>query len=153
MALTEAAAPTAAYEDPEIEPTRRWMDGARFAETARLYSPRQVVEQRGVIETDYPVARIAADRLHARLRELFAERRSITTFGPVLPRPCGGDEAGRDRGPLPWRMGHLGQGLGHRGPRTRTWRATPSRRFPTRPPALSGPCSPPIATSASPAHA
>src|SRR6188508_518637 len=43
MALTEAAAPTKAYEDPEIEPTRRWMDGARFAETARLYSPRQVV--------------------------------------------------------------------------------------------------------------
>ena len=85
MALTEAAAPTAAYEDPEIEPTRRWMDGARFAETARLYSPRQVVEQRGVIETDYPVARIAADRLHARLRELFAEGRSITTFGPYSP--------------------------------------------------------------------
>ena len=85
MVLTEAAAPTAAYEDPEIEPTRRWMDGARFAETERLYSPRQVVEQRGVIETDYPVARNAADRLHARLRELFAERRSITTFGPYSP--------------------------------------------------------------------
>ena len=85
MVLTEAAAPTAAYEDPEIEPTRRWMDGARFAETERLYSARQVVEQRGVIETDYPVARIAADRLHARLRELFAERRSITTFGPYSP--------------------------------------------------------------------
>ena len=61
------------------------MDGARFAETTRLYSPRQVVEQRGVIETDYPVARNAADRLHARLRELFAERRSITTFGPYSP--------------------------------------------------------------------
>ena len=85
MVLTEAAAPTAAYEDPEIEPTRRWMDGARFAETERLYSPRQVVEQRGVIETDYPVARNAADRLHSRLRELFAERRSITTFGPYSP--------------------------------------------------------------------
>ena len=42
-----------------------------------------------------------------------------------------------------------------RPPRTldRTWRATPSRRFPTRPQALSGPCSPPIATNASPAHA
>jgi isocitrate lyase len=85
MVLTAAAPGTAPYEDPEIEPTRRWMDGARFAETSRLYSPRQVVEQRGVIETDYPVARIAADRLHARLRELFAERRSITTFGPYSP--------------------------------------------------------------------
>ena len=84
MVLTAVAAPTKA-EDPDIESTRRWMDGPRFAETVRLYSPRQVVEQRGVIETDYPVARIAADRLHARLRELFAERRSITTFGPYSP--------------------------------------------------------------------
>jgi isocitrate lyase len=85
MALTETRAPTTAPDDPDVETARSWMDGARFAEIARLYTPRQVVEQRGVIETDYPVARIAADRLHARLREMFAERRSITTFGPYSP--------------------------------------------------------------------
>ena len=85
MALTELKAPTQADEDPEIEPTRQWMAGARFSGTTRLYSPRQVVEQRGVIETDYPIARVAADQLYARLRELFAARRSITTFGPYSP--------------------------------------------------------------------
>jgi len=68
-----------------VAATRDWMRGDRFAGTTRLYSARQVVEQRGTIETDHPVARRAADRLHARLRELFAERRSITTFGPYSP--------------------------------------------------------------------
>ncbi len=61
------------------------MKDERFAKTTRLYSPRQVVEQRGRIETDYPVARNAADRFHARLRELFEQRRSITTYGPYSP--------------------------------------------------------------------
>jgi len=71
--------------EAEIVATHRWMDGERFSATTRLYNARQVVEQRGNIETDYPVARIAADRLHDRLRELFAERRAITTFGPYSP--------------------------------------------------------------------
>ncbi|MDP9244481.1 MAG: isocitrate lyase ICL2 [Chloroflexota bacterium] len=61
------------------------MSGERFSETTRLYTPRQVVEQRGTIENDYPVARRAADRFHARLRELFIERLAITTFGPYSP--------------------------------------------------------------------
>jgi isocitrate/methylisocitrate lyase len=69
----------------ELEATRRWIDDERFAGLVRLYSARQVVEQRGTIESDYPVARGAAVRLHARLRELFAQRRSITTFGPYSP--------------------------------------------------------------------
>jgi isocitrate/methylisocitrate lyase len=76
--------PASLLED-EGETTRRWMEGDRFAHTTRLYSPRQVVEQRGVIETDYPIARNAADRFHARLRELFDARRSITTYGPYSP--------------------------------------------------------------------
>ncbi len=71
--------------EDEVEATRRWMESDRFAETTRLYSPRQVVEQRGSVLTDYPVARNAADRFYARLRELFAEQRSITTFGPYSP--------------------------------------------------------------------
>jgi isocitrate lyase len=76
--------PVSLLED-EWETTRRWMEGDRFARTTRLYSPRQVVEQRGVIETDYPIARNAADRFHARLRELFDTQRSITTYGPYSP--------------------------------------------------------------------
>ncbi|MDP9270977.1 MAG: isocitrate lyase ICL2 [Chloroflexota bacterium] len=61
------------------------MEGERFARTTRLYSPRQVVEQRGTIETNYPVASNAADRFYARLRELFVQRSSITTYGPYSP--------------------------------------------------------------------
>ncbi|MEO6349360.1 MAG: isocitrate lyase ICL2 [Candidatus Limnocylindrales bacterium] len=72
------------FED-EIEGTRLWMASDRFAETMRLYTPRQVVEQRGAVQTDYPVARTAAERFFVRLRELFGQRRSITTFGPYSP--------------------------------------------------------------------
>ncbi|HEX6655605.1 MAG TPA: isocitrate lyase/phosphoenolpyruvate mutase family protein, partial [Candidatus Limnocylindria bacterium] len=61
------------------------MSSERFAGLRRLYSPRQVVEQRGSVPTAYPVARDAAQRLHHRLRELFARRESITTFGPYSP--------------------------------------------------------------------
>ena len=71
--------------EAEVAASRQWMEGERFSETTRLYSARQVVEQRGAIETDHPVARNAADRLHARLRRLFSERRAITTFGPYSP--------------------------------------------------------------------
>lgn len=72
------------FED-EVEATRCWMESERFAETTRLFTSRQVVEQRGTVQTDYPVARNAAERFYARLRELFGQRRSITTFGPYSP--------------------------------------------------------------------
>ncbi len=89
MVISPPAAPApdsaASLLEDEWETTRRWMEGDRFARTTRLYSPRQVVEQRGVIETDYPIARNAADRFHARLRELFDTQRSITTYGPYSP--------------------------------------------------------------------
>ena len=61
------------------------MEGNRFKETTRLYSARQVVEQRGTIQPDYTVAREAADAFYARLRKLFAEKRSVTMFGPYSP--------------------------------------------------------------------
>jgi len=47
------------FED-EVEATRCWMESERFADTTRLYTARQVVEQRGTVLTDYPVARNAA---------------------------------------------------------------------------------------------
>lgn len=80
-----AAAPTTDPLTDEIAATRTWMAAPRFDGITRLHTPRQVVEQRGAIPTEYPIARRAAERLHGRLRELFAERRAITTFGPYSP--------------------------------------------------------------------
>ncbi len=57
----------------------------RFRGIVRLYSPRQVVEQRGTITTDYPIARQAAEAFYTRLLELFQNGNSITTFGPYSP--------------------------------------------------------------------
>ena len=85
MVVTESPPLAAADDDSELQAVRTWMKGERFVDTLRLYAPQQVVEQRGTIETDHPVARVAADRLYARLRELFTQGRSITTFGPYSP--------------------------------------------------------------------
>ncbi len=71
--------------EKEVAETTEWMNGPRFEGLTRLYAARQVVEQRGTIELDYTVARNAADALYARLRELFAAGKSITTFGPYSP--------------------------------------------------------------------
>jgi len=71
--------------DSEVGETARWFDSPRFEAITRLYSARQVVEQRGTIATDYTVARVAAEQFHDRLRELFAHRKQITTFGPYSP--------------------------------------------------------------------
>ncbi len=74
-----------AWFDEEVEATGRWMRGPRFRGTRRLYSPRQVVEQRGTIPQDYSIARLASEGMYARLRELFERRQAITTFGPYSP--------------------------------------------------------------------
>jgi isocitrate lyase len=71
--------------EQEVAATQRYFDSPRFAGIIRLYTARQVVEQRGTIPTDHTVAREAAAAFYERLRELFAERRSITTFGPYSP--------------------------------------------------------------------
>ena len=69
----------------EVAATQAWFDSPRFRGITRLYSARQVVEQRGTIAEDYTVARDAAAAFFDRLRELFAQRKSITTFGPYSP--------------------------------------------------------------------
>lgn len=69
----------------ELEKMRQWFADPRFAGIIRLHSPAQVVEQRGTIDTEYTVARDAAAAFYARLRQLFAAGRSITTFGPYSP--------------------------------------------------------------------
>ncbi|MGA8075185.1 MAG: isocitrate lyase, partial [Candidatus Acidiferrales bacterium] len=71
--------------EQEIATTQQWFESPRFAGIVRLYTARQVVEQRGSIATEYPVAREAAAAFYDRLRQLFAQRKSITTFGPYSP--------------------------------------------------------------------
>jgi isocitrate lyase len=71
--------------DENVVTVQEFMDGERFSGVTRLYSARQVAEQQGTIPTDYRVARENAAAFYARLRELFAEGKSITTFGPYSP--------------------------------------------------------------------
>lgn len=71
--------------EKEVASTQEWFDSPRFAGTVRLYTARQVVEQRGTIPHEYTVAREAATAFHHRLLQLFAEKRGITTFGPYSP--------------------------------------------------------------------
>ena len=80
-----AGQPAVSSFESETGETAGWMAGPRFDGVTRLYSARHVVEQRGTIPTDYTVARTAAEQFYERLRQLFAERSQITTFGPYSP--------------------------------------------------------------------
>ena len=80
-----AEKPAASSFESEIGETAGWFASPRFEGVTRLYSARQVVEQRGTIPTDYTVARMAAEQFHERLRQLFGGRQQITTFGPYSP--------------------------------------------------------------------
>src|SRR5271169_2143311 len=71
--------------DDKVREVSEWFANPRFKGIVRLYSPRQVVEQKGTIAADYPVARAAAEGFYDRLRELFQAGKSITTFGPYSP--------------------------------------------------------------------
>ena len=71
--------------EQQIAEVRAWFASARFQGIQRLYSARQVAEQRGAIGADYPVARGAAEGFYTRLRELYSVGKSITTFGPYSP--------------------------------------------------------------------
>jgi isocitrate lyase len=88
---TDAATQTPSEQDSQrtfesdVAATQAYFDSPRFDGITRLYSARQVVEQRGTIPSDYIVAREAAEAFYPRLRELFAQKKSITTFGPYSP--------------------------------------------------------------------
>jgi isocitrate lyase len=71
--------------DDQISQMRAWFDSPRFAGIERLYTPREVVEQRGTIRNEYSVACDTAAAFHARLRELFVTRQCMTSFGPYSP--------------------------------------------------------------------
>ena len=85
MAIIEADAQPQTPFDRDVAAMQRYFESARFDGIIRLYTARQVVEQRGTIPSDFIVAREAASAFYDRLRELFAERKSITTFGPYSP--------------------------------------------------------------------
>lgn len=71
--------------DQQVAAAKEWFASPRFDGIVRLYSPRQVAEQQGTLSSDYIVARRAAEEFYTRLRELFEQRRQITTFGPYSP--------------------------------------------------------------------
>jgi isocitrate lyase len=85
MAIIEADAQPQTPFERDVADTQRYFDSPRFDGIIRLYSARQVVEQRGTIPSDYIVAREAAEAFYPRLRELFAQKKSITSFGPYSP--------------------------------------------------------------------
>ncbi len=71
--------------EKEVSELRQWFAGPRFKGTKRVHSAREVAEQRGAIRPDYAVARSAAEAFYARLRQLFGQKKCITTFGPYSP--------------------------------------------------------------------
>ena len=85
MAIIEADLQPKTSFERDVADTQAYFDSPRFEGIIRLYTARQVAEQRGTIPSDYPVAREAAVAFYPHLRELFAQGRSITTFGPYSP--------------------------------------------------------------------
>ena len=81
---SEAEDEVASFER-EVQEMKRWFGKPRFKDITRLYSAAQVVQQRGTIENDYPIARKASEEFYKRLRELFSKREQITSFGPYSP--------------------------------------------------------------------
>lgn len=85
MAIAETDNAVQSPFEQDVAATQRYFQSSRFNGITRLYTARQVAEQRGTIPTDYTVAREAAAAFFERLRELYAEQKSITTFGPYSP--------------------------------------------------------------------
>ena len=85
MAIIDTDTEVRSSFDDDVAATQRYFGSPRFGAITRLYTAQQVVEQRGTIPTDYTVARDAAAAFYERLREMFAEKKSVTTFGPYSP--------------------------------------------------------------------
>ena len=71
--------------DARVAAVQAWFEEPRFDGVIRLHSARDVVAQQGTIQPDYTVARSAAEGFYRYLRNLFADGRQITTFGPYTP--------------------------------------------------------------------
>jgi len=68
-----------------VEACKAYMSQPRFKGVKRLYSARQVAEQQGTLYNDYSIAKEAAVAFYDRLRQLYQEKKQITTFGPYTP--------------------------------------------------------------------
>ena len=81
------AAPAASAWDVRGRGDRGVLRGSRASPASRgCTRARQVVEQRGTIQPDYTVARVAAASSSTPgCAQLFARREQITTFGPYSP--------------------------------------------------------------------
>ncbi len=62
-----------------------FLKSPRFDGVKRLYTARQVAEQQGTIFNDYSIAKSAAHNFFKKLRELYDNKESITTYGPYSP--------------------------------------------------------------------
>ncbi len=71
--------------EKEIKQTQEYFDSPRFMNITRLYSARQVVEQRGTIQREYSITRKMATEFYDLLRSLFKKGQQITSFGPYSP--------------------------------------------------------------------
>lgn len=71
--------------DHQVAAAKQWFAKPRFAGIVRLYSAREVAEQQGTISSDYTAARRTAEEFYAFLRDMFEQRKQITTFGPYSP--------------------------------------------------------------------
>ena len=85
MAIIDADLQHQTPFEQDLADTQSYFDSPRFDGIIRLYTARQVCEQRGTIPVDYPIAREAATAFYPHLRDLFARGKSITTFGPYSP--------------------------------------------------------------------
>ena len=86
--------PMSAFES-EVAETARWFASPRFEGITRLYSARQVVEQRGTIPADYTVARVAAEQFYDRLRAAVRRAQADHHLRALFSRAGGGAQAGR----------------------------------------------------------
>ena len=68
-----------------MEEAKEFMNSPRFEGIKRLYDARQVAEQQGTIFHDYSIAKAAAHSFFKRLKTMYKEGSSITTFGPYSP--------------------------------------------------------------------
>jgi len=62
-----------------------WFNSPRFENLIRLHSAEQVAAQLGTIPSQYLIAEKTAEDFYRLLKNLFSQKKQITTFGPYSP--------------------------------------------------------------------
>ena len=78
--------------EAEIRKTKRYFSSARFKGITRLYSPRQVVEQRGTIRRDYSIAKKRGGELLQKTPGAIFPEKADNVLRSVFTRPGRYDE-------------------------------------------------------------